>query len=90
MDHRKPSALPVTYSEFSAVYIRVSGPLHWLPLPLALRMLVAWTLLISLLSDTTSPNTDRQENRPYENPGRRQPSIHQGERSQGEPALLTP
>ena len=59
VDHRKPSALPVTYSEFSAVYIRVSGPLHWLPLPLALRMLVAWTLLMRLLSDTTSPNTDR-------------------------------
>ena len=57
--HRRPSAIAVTYSEFSVVHMPVSGPLHWRPLPPALRTLTAWTLLMCPLSDTMSPNIDR-------------------------------
>lgn len=89
VDHRKPSAVPVTYSEFSAVHICVSGPLHWLPLALALRMLTAWTLLMSPLSDTTSPNIDRHGEQPIWKPRRRQLSIHQGERGASPSHTLT-
>ena len=68
VDHRKPSAVPVTYSEFSAVHICVSGPLHRLPLALALRVLIAWTCLMSPPSDTTSPNIDRHGEQPIWKP----------------------
>lgn len=55
MDHRKPSSVAVTSSEFAVMHTCASGPLHWL-LPHTPHTRIVWTLLTCPLSDATSPD----------------------------------